>query len=79
MGVLGCGRLYDFTGRKEGFGTDIVMKIKEDSERKLREFLDAFRLRSLIKKYSDFIRYPIKLDGETVNGIVPIWQRTRSG
>ena len=27
---------------------------------------------------SDFIRYPIKLDGETVNSMVPIWQRTRS-
>jgi molecular chaperone HtpG len=64
---------------KEGFGTDIVMKIKEDSENEnYSEFLDAFRLRSLIKKYSDFIRYPIKLDGETVNSMVPIWQRTRS-
>lgn len=67
------------SAEKEGFGTDIVMKIKEDSENEnYSEFLDAFRLRSLIKKYSDFIRYPIKLDGETVNSMVPIWQRTRS-
>jgi len=64
---------------KESFGTDIIMKIKDDNENEnYSEFLDTFRLRSLIKKYSDFIRYPIKLDGETVNSMVPIWQRTRS-
>jgi len=64
---------------KEGFGTDIIMKIKEDTENEnYSEFLDSFRLRSLIKKYSDFIRYPIKLNGEIVNSMVPIWQRTRS-
>ncbi|NLL46393.1 MAG: molecular chaperone HtpG [Clostridiales bacterium] len=64
---------------KEGVGTDIIMKIKEDAEgENYSEFLDSFRLRSIIKKYSDFIRYPIIMDGETINSMVPIWQRNRS-
>jgi len=55
------------------------MKIKEDAEgENYSEFLDSFRLRSIIKKYSDFIRYPIIMDGETINSMVPIWQRNRS-
>ncbi len=64
---------------KDGVGTDIIMHIKEDSEAEnYSEFLDSFRIRGIIKKYSDFIRYPIKMDGETINSMVPIWQRTRS-
>jgi molecular chaperone HtpG len=64
---------------KEGVGTDIIMKIKEDAEgENYSEFLDSFRLRSIVKKYSDFIRYPIIMDGETINSMVPIWQRNRS-
>jgi len=63
---------------KESIGTDIIMKIKEDTEgENYGEFLESFRLRSIIKKYSDFIRYPIIMDGETVNSMVPIWQRSR--
>jgi molecular chaperone HtpG len=47
---------------KEGVGTEISLKIKEDTEdEKYDEFLDEFRLRAIIKKYSDFIRYPIKM------------------
>ena len=47
---------------KESFGTEIVLQIKEDTEEeKYSEFLDQYRLRALIKKYSDYIRYPIKM------------------
>ena len=50
---------------KEGYGTDIYMKIKEDSEEeKYSEYLETYMLRGLIKKYSDYIRYPIKMDIE---------------
>lgn len=64
---------------KDSIGTDIIMKIKEDTEgENYSEFLDSFHLRSIIKKYSDFIRYPIIMDGETINSMVPIWQRNRS-
>jgi molecular chaperone HtpG len=48
---------------KEGTGTDIILKIKAGTEEeKYDEYLEEYRLRSIIKKYSDFIRYPIKMD-----------------
>jgi len=48
---------------KEGVGTEIVLKIKENTEdEQYDEFLEPYRLRAIIKKYSDFIRYPIKMD-----------------
>lgn len=48
---------------KESVGTDIILKIKENSEEEMfDEYLEEYRLRSIIKKYSDFIRYPIKMD-----------------
>ena len=48
---------------KESFGTEIVLHIKEDGEdEKYSEFLDEYRLRGLVRKYSDYIRYPIKME-----------------
>lgn len=48
---------------KKGVGTDIILKIKENTEdENYDEFLEEYRLREIIKKYSDFIRYPIKMD-----------------
>lgn len=48
---------------KENFGTEIILKIKENTEdENYDEYLEEYRLRSIIKKYSDFIRYPIKMD-----------------
>ncbi|MET3290864.1 UNVERIFIED_CONTAM: molecular chaperone HtpG [Brevibacillus sp. OAP136] len=48
---------------KDSVGTDIILKIKENSEEEsYDEFLEQYRLKSIIKKYSDFIRYPIKMD-----------------
>lgn len=48
---------------KESIGTDIILKIKENTEdEKYDEYLDQYRLKAIIKKYSDFIRYPIKMD-----------------
>ncbi len=48
---------------KETVGTDIILQIKENTEdEKYDEFLEEYRLRSIVKKYSDFIRYPIKID-----------------
>lgn len=47
---------------KDGHGTDIILKIKESSdEENYDEFLDQYRIESLVKKYSDYIRYPIKM------------------
>ena len=77
-------------------GTDIIMTLKEDSEEEnYSEFLDEYRIRSLIRKYSDYIRYPIRMEvsksrkvegsdeyesyteWETLNSMVPIWQRSK--
>ena len=63
---------------KDTVGTEITLDLKPDTENeKYDEFLDEFRLRSLIKKYSDYIRWPIKIGDETVNSMVPIWQRDK--
>ncbi|SEO67677.1 molecular chaperone HtpG [Paenibacillus sophorae] len=48
---------------KDSVGTDIILKIKDNTEEdNYDEFLEEYRLKSIIKKYSDFIRYPIKMD-----------------
>ncbi|MBB6673706.1 molecular chaperone HtpG [Cohnella nanjingensis] len=48
---------------KETVGTDIILKIKENTEDdQYDEYLDDYRLKAIIKKYSDFIRYPIKMN-----------------
>ena len=50
---------------KKEVGTTITLHIKEDSEEeKYSEFLDEYKIQELIKKYSDYIRYPIKMDLE---------------
>ncbi|ADK15039.1 MULTISPECIES: molecular chaperone HtpG [Clostridium] len=47
---------------KNEVGTEITLKIKESTDdEKYDEFLDEYKIRSLIKKYSDFIKYPIKM------------------
>lgn len=51
---------------KDLVGTDIILKIKENTEEETYdEYLDEYRLKAIIKKYSDFIRYPIKMDVTT--------------
>ncbi|MFJ8267966.1 molecular chaperone HtpG [Peribacillus asahii] len=48
---------------KETVGTEIILTIKENTEDgKYEEYLEEYRLKGIIKKYSDFIRYPIKMD-----------------
>ena len=50
---------------KATFGTEITLYIKEDTEdESYSEFLEEYRLRGLVKKYSDYIRYPIKMEVE---------------
>ena len=91
---------------KADIGTDVIMHIKPDTEDEhYSEYLDGWRLRELIKKYSDYVRWPIRMDvehyeqqetgevdedgkpktkyvpvssEETVNSMIPIWQRSKS-
>ena len=81
---------------KEAPGTEIIMTLKEDTEDdKYSDYLQEYQIRSLVRKYSDYIRYPIKmevsrsrkkedsdeyesyLELETLNSMVPIWQRAK--
>ena len=55
---------------KATVGTEIIMYIKSDTDdENYSEFLETYRLRSLIKKYSDYIRYPIKMDVEKTRSV----------
>ena len=86
---------------RAGVGTDIIMHIKPDTEdEKYGEFLESWRLQELVRKYSDYIRFPIRMEVsktrrkegspddkpeyetyqevETLNSMVPIWQRRKS-
>lgn len=50
---------------KDDFGTTITLELRdnnEETEENYDEFLSEYKLKSLIKKYSDYIRYPIKMD-----------------
>lgn len=47
---------------KESVGTDIIMTIKDDTENETySEFLDEYRIVGIVKKYSDYVRYPINM------------------
>ena len=78
---------------KDGVGTTIVMYIKPNTEDEVYdEFLRPYRIKGIIKKYSDYVRYPIVMpeektvegteakyyEDETINSMVPIWQRNKS-
>ena len=50
---------------KASHGTDITLSIKANTEEEsYDEFLDSYRIQSLVKKYSDYIRYPIRMEVE---------------
>ena len=48
---------------KESFGTEITLHIKDDTDdERYSEYLEEYKIRALVKKYSDYIRYPIKTE-----------------
>ena len=64
---------------KDAAGTEIIIDLKADTENETySDFLEEDRLKSIIKKYSDYVRWPILLGEETVNSMVPIWQRPKN-
>ncbi|MCI6878512.1 MAG: molecular chaperone HtpG [Solobacterium sp.] len=75
---------------KDDYGSVITLYVKENTkEKKYDDYLDSNNLQVLIKKYSDFIRYPIVMDVEvtkedkteieekTINSMVPIWKKAK--
>ena len=55
-------------------GTTIEIHLKDDAE----EFAEKYRLESIIKKYSNFIQFPILLENEKVNTVSAIWREPKS-
>lgn len=60
---------------KKDRGTSITLHLKEEE---IESFTDDSNLKSLIKKYSDFVKYPILMEGERVNSTKPIWKMPES-
>ncbi len=68
------------------YGTSITLHVKEDTENhQYSEYLDEYNLERIIKKYSDYITYPIVMEKEvdkkkeevTINSMVPLWKKDK--
>lgn len=59
------------TAKKKDRGTDIILHIAEDSE----EFLDEFRLKSILEKYGKFLPVEIEFKDKVINNTNPLWTR----
>ena len=55
-------------------GTKIIIELKDDSH----EFANEEKIRGIIKQYSNFVPFPIKVKGETVNTVQAIWARNKN-
>jgi len=63
---------------KNSFGTTIMLTLKEkDEDFDYNDLLEEHYITSLIRKHSDYIRYPIKLGDKTLNSMVPIWKKPK--
>jgi molecular chaperone HtpG len=59
-------------------GTTVTLHLKSaDEEDGLQDYTQAWVLRDIVKRYSDFVTYPIRLQGETLNSMKAIWARGR--
>ena len=73
---------------KKDNGTEIILYLKENTENdNYDELLDDYKLKEIIKKYSNYIKYPIKMDmhgeenkitTEIINSMIPIWKKKQS-
>ncbi len=62
------------TCEKETIGTDIVLYLMEEEE----EYIEASRIKTLIKKYCDFMPIEISVEGETINQRNPLWKKNKA-
>lgn len=61
---------------KNNRGTEIILNIIDDPE--YTQYLEEWKIKDLIKKYSDYVRYPIYLGEEVINSTKPIWKIDKS-
>jgi molecular chaperone HtpG len=71
------GEGYTLEGaERDGPGTTVTLHLKpKDEEDGLRDYTDEHVLREIVKKYSDFVAYPVRLKGQTLNSMKAIWAR----
>ena len=60
---------------KENRGTEITLQLKDGEE--YSEFLEEWKIKELVKKYSNYIRYEIYFKDEVINSTKPIWKRDK--
>ena len=60
---------------KENRGTEITLHLKDGEE--YSEFLEEWKIKDLVKKYSNYIRYKIYFKDEVINSTKPIWKRDK--
>lgn len=75
-------------GEKTSTGTEVILYLKDDDENNnYSEYLEEYKLMGIIKKYSDYIRYPIKMMmigddkkevEKIINSMIPIWKKKQS-
>ena len=71
---------------KDSIGTEIKLYLKSNTDEcNYDELLDEYKIMNIIKKYSDYIRYPIKMEVQegdkkivkTINSMIPIWKKSK--
>ena len=66
-------------GNKKENGTTITLYLKDDTEEtKYSDYITEYKIKSLVSKYSDYIRYPIVMKDETLNSMIPLWKKDKS-
>lgn len=64
--------------KMDDYGTIITLHLKEDNDNhKYSEYLEEYNLQRIIKKYSDYITYPIVMGDQTINSMIPIWKKNK--
>lgn len=69
----GTGKYYLNPVEKETQGTDIIVHLKEDE----KEYTEKSKIQSIIKRYSNFVSFPIMVCGERANQITAIWKEPK--
>lgn len=80
-----------YPATRDDAGTDVIIALKDDTDDdSYSEYLEYYRISELVKKYSDYIRYPIRMlrdtpkDGENakeltvLNSMTPVWKKQKS-
>jgi molecular chaperone HtpG len=70
----GAGSFHVLPGERQKPGTRITLHLKEDS----KEFSKRWRVEEIVKKYSDFVMFPIRLGDEQINESSALWRQARS-